>query len=824
VTTREVSQMPIQEHELTPDQLRAKFDPAALDFETTAQLQRELGSLGQERAIAAIDFGCGMAQPGYNIYASGPTGTGRNPTALARVQEAASRRSTPDDWCYVFNFEDARRPNALRLPSGQGPEFAKAVEEIVSAIRTDLPRSFESEEYEQRKEQETAQVQGERNRILRELEQEARTQGMMLQPTPMGVVTVPLVEGKPMSREQFEQLPEDERHKIEERMEQFRARIGDALTQVRQLEKEARRLVEQLDRQQATAVIADRFDELKGKFEKHEEVVQYLDALAEDIVAHQEEFRAEIQQQEEGKRPEGVPGRYRVNVLVHNQDRGAPVIQENSPTYYNLFGRLEYQPVAGGAVTDFTLIKSGAMHRANGGFLIVQAIDLLTSPFAWEAMKRTMRGRQLTIENIGEQYYPIPAAGLRPEPVPLDVKVVMVGSPWVYFLLYYYDEEFRKLFKVRADFDIDMPSSPGAAQAFADFVHTYVERHDLRPLDREAVGRVLEYAKRLASDKERLSTHISSLIDVLAEASHWAGQTSSEVVTREHVDRALEQQEYRSRMFEDRMFEYIERGDLRIETAGAVVGQVNGLAVMDIGGYMFGRPSRITCQATPGRSGVVNVDREARLAGDIHSKAVLILSGYIAGTYAAKAPLSLFASLSFEQSYSMVEGDSASVAELCVILSAVSRVPIRQEVAVTGSIDQYGNVQPIGGVNQKIEGFYTACKLKGLTGEQGVMVPAQNVKNLMLKPEVVEAVSEGRFHVWAVSHVDQAVEVLTGVPAGDVNQPDSIHGKVAARLQEFSEALKEVRGGERTVIGMAPSAGPPAPTPPPPPVPPTRPG
>ncbi len=815
--------MPIQDYELTPDKLRASFDPSALDFETTAQLQRELGSLGQERAIAAIDFGCGMAQPGYNIYASGPTGTGRNPTVLSRVQENASRRPAPDDWCYVFNFQDARRPNALRLPSGEGPEFAKSVEGIVASIRNDLPRSFESEEYEQRKEQETAQVQGERNRILRELEQEARAQGMMLQPTPMGVVTVPLIDGKPMSREQFEQLPEEERAKIEERMEQFRARIGDALAQVRQLEKEGRRLVEELDRRQATGVIADRFEELKAKFREHEEVVQYLDALAEDIVAHQEEFRAEIQQQEEGKRPEGVPSRYRVNVLVSSRDSdGAPVIQENSPTYYNLFGRFEYQPVAGGMVTDFTLIKPGAMHRANGGFLITQALDLLTSPFAWDAMKRTMRGRQLTIENIGEQYYPIPAAGLRPEPIPLDVKVVMVGSPWVYFALYYYDEEFRKLFKVRADFDTDMPAKPEAAQAFADFVHTYVERHDLRPLDRGAVARVLEQAKRIASDQERLSTHITSLIDLLAEASHWAVQAGSDVVTREHVDKALEEQEYRSRMFQDRMFEYIERGDLRIDTQGGVVGQVNGLAVMDVGGQMFGRPSRITCQATPGRSGVVNVDREARLAGDIHSKAVLILGGYIAGTYAAKAPLSLFASLSFEQSYSMVEGDSASVAELCVILSAVSQVPIRQDVAVTGSIDQYGNVQPIGGVNQKIEGFYTTCKMKGLTGSQGVMIPIQNVKNLMLKPEVVEAVKAGQFHVWAVSHVDQAIEVLTGVPAGSPDVPDSVHGKVAARLEEFSEALRGARTEERTVVEVQPPVPAPSPAPPPP-LPPTRP-
>ncbi len=812
-----------QGFELEADRLRAVVAPSSLDFETTADLARPQGSFGQERAMAAVEFGCGIDQPGYNIFASGPTGSGRNSAVLAQVKELARARPVPDDWCYVYDFDDARRPAALRLRPGSAHAFADDVDELVNMVRRELPRSFESDAYEERKEQAVGDVQAERNRILRELEQQARTQGLVLQPTPMGVVTLPLVEGRPMSREQFEQLPDEQRHALEARMEQFRERISEALTQARELEKEARRRVEELDRNEAMSAIGERFEELKRKYAENEGVVRHLGRMAEDIVEHLDEFRTQ-EGPEEGRREQQGPPRYRINVLVTNQDGdGAPVIAENNPVYYNLLGRLEYMPVAGGAVTDFTLIKPGAIHRANGGFLIMQVIDALTSPFVWDALKRVLRSREATIENIGEQFTPIPAATLRPEPIPLDLKVILVGTPLLYFLLYYYDEEFRKLFKVRADFDVDMPADPDANRVFADFIATNARERKLRPLDREAVAAMIEFAKRLASDQDKISTRFAALTDLLAEANFWAGQNGSEVVGAADIERALEHKEYRSRLLQDRLFEFIARGDLRVAVEGAEVGQVNGLAVMDMADYSFGRPSRITCRVTPGRAGVVAVDREAQLTGTIHNKAVLILTGYLAGTYAAKAPLSLSASVTFEQSYDVVEGDSASCAELYVILSSLSGLPLRQDIAVTGSVDQYGHIQPIGGANQKIEGFYATCQIKGLTGTQGVMIPAQNVKNLMLKPEVVEAVREGKFHVWAVSHINEGIELLTRHAAGSPEEPDTVHGKVAARLEEFSDALRGAKEERTTIIEVPPGSATRPPGPPAPPVPPTRP-
>jgi predicted ATP-dependent protease len=816
--------MAIEDLELKSAQLRAVCDPGSLGFETTAELPDLQDGVGQERAMAALDFGLEMKTPGYNIYAAGPTGTGRMFAVMSRAREAAARQPAPDDWCYANNFDDPRRPVALRLRAGRAPGFARDVGELVRLCKQEIPRTFESEAYEQRKEQAVGQVQAERNRILRELDEQARAQGMMIQATPMGIITVPLANGKPMSREQFEELPEDEKGKINEKMERLRERIGESLMQARQLEKEARRRVEELDSEIAMMAIGHHFEEVKAKYQDHPEVVKHLERVARDIVEHLDEFRGG-EGQGEGQPTDGIPTRYQVNVLVSNEPgQGAPVIQEQSPTYYNLVGRLDYRPVAGGAITDFTLIKPGAFHLANGGYLIIRALDVLLNPFAWEALKRTLRSRRATIENIGEQWTPIPAAGLIPQPVPLDSKVILVGSSLLYFLLYHYDEEFGKLFKVKADFDTDMPAGAVANRSYAAFISTYCRANGLRHLARDAVARMVEYGMRLASDQQKLSTRCALITDMLAEADFWARRDGAELISAAHVDRALEEKEYRSRRLEDRLFEFIARGDIIVEVKGEATGQVNGLAVLELGEYAFGRPSRITARVTPGRAGLVNIEREARLGGDIQHKAVMILTGYLAGVYAAEAPLSLTASLSFEQSYDLVEGDSASCAELYVILSALAGAPIRQGIAVTGSTDQHGNVQPVGAANQKIEGFYATCKLKGLTGDQGVIIPSQNVKNLMLKPEVVKAVAEGKFHVWSVSHVDQGIEILTGMRAGSPEEKDTIHGRAAARLRQFSEALRGAREDRTTTVIEVPpgAAAPRPPTPPPPPIPPHR--
>jgi lon-related putative ATP-dependent protease len=815
--------MAIEGLELPAAQLRVTCDPESLGFETTAQLGELTKTVGQERALAAMDLGLDIRIQGYNIFAVGPTGTGRMTAVLSRAREAAARQPTPSDWCYVYNFDDSRRPVALQLPPGTASALADEIEELVRACKQEVPRVFESDAYEHRKEEQIGDVQSKRDQVLRTLDQEARTEGLMIQATPMGIITVPLLNGKPMSREQFEALPEEEKDAFSKKMEAFRERIAEGLAQARQFEKEAKRLIDELDAEVAMMTIGHRFDDLKAKYQGETGVLSHLDRVAKDIVAHLDEFR-QAEQQVEGEQREEMPSRYRVNVLVTNKDGGAPVIQEQSPTYYNLMGRLEYRPVSGGAVTDFTLIKPGAFHRANGGYLILRVLDVLLNPLAWEALKRTLRGRQAVIENIGEQFTPIPAATLIPQPIPLDLKVILVGSTYLYFLLYHLDEDFGRLFKVKADFDVDMAASAEANRQYAEYMAMHARQNHLRELRNDAAAAMVEFGMRMASDQEKLSTRFSTIADVLTEADYWAGREGSDVITAKHVQQAVEQREYRSRRIADRLFEFIRRGDLIVDVSGEVIGQVNGLAVMDMGDYAFGRPSRITARITPGRAGLINIEREARLGGDILHKAVMILTGYLAGTYATEAPLSLTASLSFEQSYDMVEGDSASCAELYTILSALADAPIEQGIAVTGSMDQSGNVQPIGGANQKIEGFYTTCKLKGLTGKQGVVIPRQNVKNLMLKPEVTEAVKAGQFHVWAVTSIAEGIEILTGVPAGSPQEPDTIHGRAAAKLRKFAEALAGVKDEKTTVVEVAPrTAAPAPPTPPPPPIPPQQP-
>ena len=823
LTEDEEGEVRIEDFELAPDQLQATCDPDSLGFETTADLPELEGAVGQDRALAAIDFGLEMATTGYNIFAVGPTGTGRNFAVLSRAREFASRAPAAPDWCYVNNFDDPRVPIALRLPPGKGPELRRDLEELVNACKQEIPRAFEGEAYEQQKEAATREVQAKRNRLLRELEEKTRAEGLAIQATPIGIATMPLLDGRPMSREQFEQLPEAERKVLNDKMEGMRGRIEDTLSQVRQLEREARRRVEEVDREVAMFAIGPRFDEMKAKYEDRPEVVRHITRMAEDVGSHLEDVRPGDTLGTDTHPSDGIPTRYQVNVLVANEEgKGAPVVREHSPTYYNLVGRLEYRPLAGGAVTDFTLIKPGAVHRANGGYLILEALDVLLNPFAWEALKRTLRSRELTLENIGEQYTPIPAATLRPQPIPLDLKVILVGSPLLYFLLYQYDEEFGKLFKVKADFDVDMPVGEDSCRSYAAFIATHCRANSLRHLTKDGVARVIHYGLRLASDQKKLSTRFALVADTLAEANFWAHRDGADLIDAKHIEKALNEREYRSRRTEDRLLEFIARGDLVLEVAGEREGQVNGLAVLDVGDHVFGRPARITARVVPGRGGVINIEREARLSGNIHHKAVMILSGYLAGTYAREAPLSLSASLCFEQSYELIEGDSASCAELYAILSSLSGAPLRQGIAVTGSVDQNGSVQPIGGVNEKIEGFYAACKLKELTGDQGVLIPRQNTKNLMLKPEVVEAVAQGRFHIYAVGHVDEGIEVLTGMRAGSPDMPDTVHGRVADRLRQFADALRGVREEKTThIIELPPGAAPPRPpTPPPPPIPP----
>jgi lon-related putative ATP-dependent protease len=794
------------DRELSPQDLRRICDAKIFDFETTEEVEPLEGTIGQERAVASITFGFEIKARGYNIFASGTSGTGRNFAVQAYVGDYAQQEPTPPDWVYVHNFDDPRSPRALTLPAGQGRRFARKIEELITACKREIPRAFDSDNYRRRRQEALEDMEARRKKILSDLEQEAGRRGITVQVTPMGVAVVPLKNGEPMSRQDFQALSEQERAEIDRNTDELRDRVNDVVTQMRQMEKEVHERVEQLDREVAMFAIGHLLDALRQEYADHQGVLEYLDALKRDIIEHLGDFRTP---EEHG--PEVPPAvaalqeqfqadafeRYKVNVFVDNGDtKGAPVIVEWNPTYYNLFGRLEYQSRFGGMTTNFNLIKAGAVHRANGGYLVLQGWDVLRNFLSWDHLKTTLRSGEARIENIGEQYTPIPAATLRPEPIPLDVKVILVGPPMLYYLLYYVDEDFKKLFRVKADFDVIMERERDHVQEYLGFISARCREHGLRHLQRDAVCAVIEYGSRACEHQGKLTTRFQQIADLLREADFWAAKDGSEHVTAAHVEKALDERDYRSRLIEERILDMIKEGSLLVDVTGEQVGQVNGLSVMGVGDYVFGRASRITARTRLGKGEVVDIEREAKLGGDLFHKAILIISGYLAGKYVPDRPLSLSASIAFEQSYEQVEGDSASVAEMCALLSSLADAPIKQNLAVTGSLNQRGEVQAIGGATHKIEGFYATCKVKGLTGDQGVVIPRANVTHLMLKPEVVDAVREGRFHVYVIDTIDDAMEVLTGLPAGErradgTYEPGTINARAEDRLRWFADRATE---------------------------------
>lgn len=797
--------MPVMHPEVPVEQLRNNQDPNSFSFQTTEEVPSLEGTVGQERGVSAITFGFDIQTHGFNIYVSGPTGTGRNSTVKAFVSEKAKTEPVPNDLCYVHNFREIDQPNAIILPPGKGCELLRDMDDLIEAAKNEIPRAFESENYEKRRNDILNSIQQERSRMFNELQQKAQALGLAIEMTTVGVITIPILHGKPISREEFDSLPERQQKEIQEKSDRLQEEIQQVLAKARKLEKEAAQRIEELDREVALFAVGHLLDELRQKYEDFPEVINHLEQVQNDMMDHLDDFKGKeapklpIPGLEE-LRPEPSFDRYKVNLIVDNQyAEGAPVIIENNPTYYNLIGRVDFKARLGALTTDFTQIKAGAIHRANGGYLILQAMDVLMNPMSWDALKRTIRSGEVRIENIAEHYGLIPTSTLKPEPIPVKVKVVLVGSPFIYHLLYAFDEDFRKLFKVKADFDIEMARSDDHVEKYAQFIAARVKDANLRHFDRTGVARVIEYGSRLIQDKEKLSTRFIEIADIVSEASYWASRNGNRYVTGDDVQKAIEEKIYRSNLIEQKIQELIEEGVIMIDTAGAVVGQVNALSIYAIGDYMFGRPSRITARTFIGKSGVINIERESRLSGPIHDKGVLILSGYLSGKYADDKPLTLGASLTFEQLYGGVDGDSASSTELYALLSCLSDLPIRQDIAVTGSVNQRGEIQPIGGVNQKIEGFYEVCKAIGLTGEQGVMIPHQNVRHLMLKEEVVEAIKQGKFHIWPVKTVDQGIEILTGVTAGERDlqgnyPPDSVHGRVNAKLKLFAEIVKEYGG------------------------------
>ncbi len=797
--------------ELGPEKLRFTCDPAQLGIRSTEELSGLSDMIGQDRAKQAIAFGMEVPTEGYNIFALGSVGTGRSTMVRRLVEEKAAGEPAPQDWVYVNNFEDPDKPRAIGLPAGMGCELRRDMDELIESLKREIPLAFQSEEYERRKARIAQQLQEQESAIFSQLQREAEARGFSLARTPVGMMLVHTQEGQPLSESDYQRLPPGEKQRLESAEGELQQQVASTLTQARAKQKEAQQSLSDLDRQVASFAADHFIDDLKRKYASFPQVVEYLEGVRQDVLDHVDIFKREMEGGQENPMIQLLAGaqeagfkRYKVNLVVDScQQKGAPVIVESNPSYYNLVGQVQQEAQFGAMVTDFTMIRAGAFHRANGGYLILEARDVLTNPFAWDAVKRILKDGRIDIEEMGQQYRAFNTQTLEPEPIPADVKVVMIGEPWIYYLLFIYDEEFKRLFKVKADFGTDVNRDDATISQYAQFVADQVRERKLRHFDASGVARVVEYGIRLAEDQKKLATRFSEVGDMIVEASYWAGQAGHDMVQGDDVQKAIDERIYRSNRIEERIREMIDRGTIMVDTTGSVVGQVNGLSVSMLGDYEFGRPSRITARSYVGRGNVVAIDRDVEMAGPIHNKGVLILSGYLGGRYAQDLPLSLSASLTFEQSYEGVEGDSASSAELYALLSSLADVPLAQNLAVTGSVNQHGDLQPIGGVNVKIEGFFDVCRMKGLTGDQGVIIPSANVDNLQLRPDVVQAVREGKFHIHAVKTVDEGLELLTGIPAGEMvdgQYPEgTINYRVKERLRQLAEtyrAFAEAAGEE----------------------------
>jgi lon-related putative ATP-dependent protease len=789
---------------LAPTALYRCCDPAKFTFRSTADLHDSDTIIGQPRAVAAIQFGMGIQHQGYNLFALGPNGTGKYTTVHQYLYRKAPSEPTPTDWCYVNNFDQPHKPQALQLPAGQGIALRDDMRRFVEGLFTVIAAALTSESYETQKRAILTELKEREAEALKVIEDQAHVEQIGFIHTPAGFAFAPLSNGDVISPEQFLKLTAEEQAVIEAKISTLQEALQKMMHQIPQWQREAQERLKQLQGETADFTIRPLVGELEQKYQLLPDVLAFLESVQKDIVANVATF---IQSDEsspfelDGIASSGLPqkavfSRYQVNVIVdHSQTQGAPIIYEDQPTYQNLVGRVEHISQMGALLTDFTLIKPGALHRANGGYLVLDARQLLLQPYAWEGLKRALQARQIRIESLGQIYSWISTVSLEPEPVPLQVKVILLGERLLYYLLCRYDPDFMELFKVAADFEDNMVRNDDNDLAYAHLIAGLAEKEKLRPFDTTAIARIIEHSARLAEDSARLTTHMQSISDLLREADYWADEEGHEMVTAVDIQQALDAQIYRASRIRERVQENILRQTIFIDTEGAVMGQVNGLSVLSLGNYAFGQPSRITARARLGKGEVIDIERQVEMGGPIHSKGVLILTGFLGARYAAERPLSLSATLVFEQSYGGVEGDSASSAELYALLSALAELPINQSLAVTGSVNQRGQVQAIGGVNEKIEGFFDLCQARGLTGKQGVLIPAANVKHLMLRQDVVTAVAHNQFHIYPVTTIDQGIELLTGTIAGEVDEtgnypPDSVNGRVVARLTTLAEKAK----------------------------------
>ena len=790
--------------ELSPDKLRLECPPAQVGCETSAELGPVEGIIGQDRALKALKFGVEMKGKGFNVYAAGPPITGRRPATRSFLEAIAKTRSIPSDWVYVNNFENPFEPKALMLPPGRAKIFQKHLKSFIEQAMRAVPSTLQSDEFVSRTNDITKKAVAERNKILNALNKQAETLGYAVRMTQLGINIVPVVDGKPVSQEEFDSLPARVKKKYEQSRGTMRTSLDKSGKEINDLDAKTVEELKKLRDDSAHYAIGGLIAELTARYEGLPQVQQHLNDVRDDILENAEIFtqpEAEEKAPEEkstpveSKMPEQVLRRYDVNVIVDNSElKGAPVIAEDNPTATNLLGKIEYESRFGALVTDFTLIKGGSLHRANGGFLVVGVDELLKSQFSYDGLKRALQSASLQIEDVGQRIGGPSTKTPVPQPIPLNVKVILVGDHQTYQALYTLDPDFAILFKVKAHFDDSIDRNDKNQKTYGSFVHSLCEREGLNHLEASALSKIVEYGSRLAEDQTKLSTKFPEIADLIREANLYAIQNGAKLIEKVHIKKALDEKVYRSNLLDEKIKEMIQRGIILIDTSGSRVGQVNGLSVISLGDFDFGQPSRITASLGLGRKGIIDIERESKLGGQIHTKGVMIISGYLENKYAQDKPLSLSCRLVFEQSYGGVDGDSASSTELYAILSALSGLPLKQNLAVTGSVNQEGQVQAIGGVNEKIEGFYKTCKVKGLKGDEGVIIPKSNVQHLMLNEEVVDAVKQGRFHIYPVETIDEGIEILTGVSAGSVRtdgsyEPGSIHYRANKRLAEMAQGF-----------------------------------
>ena len=793
------------DYELSYKDLKLKCDPKVFNFNTTADLDNvEPCVLGQERGIKALQFGLSVDIKGYNLYLEGPTGVGKTMYTKQYVNLVASKKKTPSDWCYIYNFDNPNEPIAVSLPAGRGKEFKDDMENFVKDIKKDLKKAFNNQDFEKEKALIKQEYEEKRANLLEKLNEKTIKEGFQVKASQSGIYMLPIINGQPINEDDFAKLDEKIRAEFEEKSQSVQEKIFEAIGQIKQLEKANEKRLEEWQSNIALLTINVHINSIKIQYKKYKKITSYMESIKKDILKNLKEFTTDgkqnTQQQQNPRVETPAPWQnYRVNLFIDNSAvEGAPVIMDSNYSYQNLFGKLEYENQYGMLKTDFTMLKPGLLHKANGGYIILQAKDLLSNPYCYEALKKALSIKELSIDNNMEQRSSMVMISLKPEPIPLDIKVLLIGNGYLYQALLAQDEEFRKLFKIKVEFAEDAERTPENMMKLATFVHNYCKKENLADLDPEAMAKVIEYASKIANDRDKISTRFNDVAQIVGEAATWAKLDKTKVVTKEYIDKALFERIERIKKFDEKYVEMIRKETLLINTSGAQIGQINGLTVMTIGDYSFGKPAKITANTYMGKAGIINIERETDMSGSTHSKGLLILQGYIGQLFAQDTPLTLSASLCFEQLYNGVDGDSASSTEAYALLSSLAEVPINQAIAVTGSVNQKGEIQPIGGVNEKIEGFYQICKMRGLTGEHGVIIPIQNVKNLHLSDEVIEAVKKKKFHVYAISTIDEGIEILTGVPAGKKNKAGnfplgSVNYLAYQKLKKFA---KDNKGNE----------------------------